>query len=314
MLTAWYLGPVWSYSAAAAGGFLWLISDALTQSYSHPALLYWNGIVRFGIFFIVSFILQRLREQFVRQQEANLRLERANKEILRLAAIKSEFTSMVSHELRTPLTAIKESLGIIHDGSAGPLTADQEDFLKTAVRNVERLGRLINDVLDFQKLESGRMQFRLEEACLNDVLQEVAEGFRPVARRKGLQIHTRLEKNLPRIRLDRDRLTQVVTNLLHNAIHYSERGIITLRSQNLEDGIYAEVQDEGRGIRTEDLPKLFESFVQLDGKREGGGSGLGLAISKKIIEQHQGEIGVKSEWGRGSTFYFTLKKETNHAA
>ncbi len=233
------------------------------------------------------------------------RLERKIQEVM---AVKSEFTSMVSHELRTPLTVIKEGIGIVLDGVEGPVPAGQRGYLQAARDNVNRLARLINDVLDFQKLEAGQMEYGFSSCDVNKLVWETLPDLASLAKQKGLEIATALSEGLPEVPLDKDRMTQVLVNLVSNAVKFTSSGKITLRTERQDNVIRVSVQDEGVGIKPEDLPKLFQSFSQIpiQGARKTGGTGLGLAISKKIVEMHGGKIGVDSVFGKGSTFHFVL--------
>ena len=232
----------------------------------------------------------------------------AEKKVQEAMNIRAEFTSMVSHELRTPLTTIKSSIGLVAEGAAGSLNADQKDFLETAKRNVDRLARLINNVLDYQKLDAQRMEFHLADNDLNEVILEIQKSFELTAGEKGLSLKAQLDKKLPKIKCDRDKIIQVLTNLVNNAIKFSEKGTITLKSEKSENTVRISVDDQGSGIQEEDISKLFESFSQISTPkgRATGGTGLGLAVSKKIIEGHRGKIGVESVHGKGSSFYFIL--------
>lgn len=266
----------------------------------------------FGL--LLSFSTSRFRaERLAEKMTVDLRLEvgerkRAEGQAKEALKIKSEFVSMVSHELRTPLTVIKESLAIVQDGSVGTVSSEQKDFLETARKNVERLSRLINDVLDFQKLESGHLELNRNEVDINAVAKETVQDFALVAQNKGLNLSLQADSSLPEINADHDKITQVLGNLINNAIKFSEKGTITVKTVKNKDRIRVSVQDEGPGIREEDIPRLFQSFsqIQTTGAENTGGTGLGLVISKKIIEAHRGEIGVESVYGQGSTFYFTL--------
>ncbi|MFA6609583.1 MAG: PAS domain-containing sensor histidine kinase, partial [Candidatus Omnitrophota bacterium] len=224
------------------------------------------------------------------------------------AELKTHFTSMVSHELRTPLTAIKEGISIVLDETTGALNSEQKDFLEISKRNVDRLARLINDVLDYQKLETGKFEFELKENDMNDVIKEVQKTMIAVAKNKGLDIVLRLEDGLPKFKFDRDKIVQVLTNLISNAIKFTDKGKITVTSSKGGGIVQVAVSDTGPGIEKNDLPKLFRAFEQLEkGKdRRTGGTGLGLTISKEIIEKHGGAIWAESERGQGSTFNFTL--------
>ena len=242
-------------------------------------------------------------------KEAMEKLEKAEAAAQEALSVKSEFTSMVSHELRTPLTVIKESVSIVYDGLAGDVNDDQKSFLETSKRNVDRLARLINDVLDYQKLDARQMQFVMKKEKINDIVRESADSFRLSLKGRGVELDLDLAEELPEMELDRDRITQVLVNLLNNAMKFTDEGRIVLRTESEGDqAVKVSVQDSGIGIRPEDKDKLFKSFSQITtGKRKNtGGTGLGLVLCKKIIEQHGGTIDVDSVEGEGSTFYFIL--------
>lgn len=223
--------------------------------------------------------------------------------------LRSEFVSIVSHELRTPLTVIKGGIDVVMDEVVGPVNAEQKDVLATVKSNVDRLSRLINDVLDYQKLEAGRMKFALTAQEIDAIVNGVVRQFLPEADKKGLQLASRISEKSLKVLCDKDKITQVLYNLLGNAVKFTEHGAVAVSVERLDGRcVRVSVKDDGVGIRAEDRHKLFQSFSQLerDGDRKTGGTGLGLSISKKIIEGHNGEIGVESEYGHGATFYFTL--------
>ena len=231
----------------------------------------------------------------------------------RLERLKDEFVNTVSHELRTPLTAIKESIGIVLDGSAGEVNDEQKDFLDTAKRNVDRLGRLINNVLDFQKLQAGRVQLKMVPTDINDLVQEVKAVMLPLARNKGLTITIDLGSDLPAVAVDRDKIMQVLTNLMNNGLKFTERGGLTVKTFLYDSNhLCVSVKDTGLGIKKDSMSKLFQSFSQIatDRYRHPGGTGLGLVISKEIVEKHGGKIWADSEFEKGSTFSFTLPLKT----
>lgn len=237
-------------------------------------------------------------------------LEKNNERLKELDRLKSEFVSMVSHELRTPLTAIKEGISIVLEGLAGEINEEQKEFLNIAKKNVDRLHRLINDVLSFSKLESGKMEFDMRKNSINRAIQESVELLVKTAGEKGLYINTELEQSLEDIEFDYDKIIQVITNLLNNAVKHTDKGGIIVRSSKDDKGrvIVVKVKDTGKGIKKEDIAKLFYKFQQLGGDkdRKVGGTGLGLAICRQIAERHGGKIWVESEYGNGSEFIFTL--------
>ncbi len=233
----------------------------------------------------------------------------AEEEVIKSAQIKSEFTSMVSHELRTPLTVIKESIGILNDEISGPLNPGQKDFLKIAGTNTDRLARLINEVLDFQKFDAHQMTMHLTKNNINQLVNDARESFMLEVQNKDLELSVELEDALPLIFLDTDKIVQVLTNFISNALKFTKNGKITLKTKRFaQNAIQVSVQDQGIGIKNEDIPKLFKPFSQLAkaNERKTGTTGLGLAICKQIIEAHNGKIGVESVFGQGSTFYFIL--------
>lgn len=231
------------------------------------------------------------------------------KETAELAlAIKEEFTSMVSHELRTPLSAIKSSIDILDTELPGGLTNDQKVFIKRVKSNIDRLARLINDVLDFTKLESGGMVLELLPLRPEAIVQEVVEIQGPVVKSKGLTIETKFGENLPALKADKDRLIQVLDNLISNALKFTKEGgiVISVLSENKKRVVFC-VHDTGIGIKDNEVPKLFQKFQQVGGPSQHiGGTGLGLSICKQIIAKHGGQIWVESQFGRGSAFYFTI--------
>lgn len=224
---------------------------------------------------------------------------------------KEDFMNMVSHELRTPLAAIKESISLVSESRLGPLGEKQKEMIDIAKRNVDRLARLINEVLELQKIDAGSMVLKMEANDINGAIGEVYKTMAPVAEKKALKLTLKLDDSLPLVRFDRDKIIQVLTNLVNNAIKFTEKGTITITSGRGDNFIRVSVKDTGPGIRSEDMSKLFRRFSQL--KRSSGGTGLGLAICKEIIDLHRGKMGAESEFGKGTTFHFILPLEERRA-
>jgi len=234
--------------------------------------------------------------------------KKAEEAMKKAARIKTDFVSMVSHELRTPLTSIREGVNIVADETAGKLTDMQKNFINLIQRNVERLARLINDVLSFQKLKSGKMDFKMEESDINLIAEEVKKTMEPFVKSKELKIITKTDNKLHNFKFDKDKITQVMINVVGNAIKFTDKGEITI-STSLEDEktVKVSVKDTGIGIKKTDIPRLFQRFEQLGGnERKTGGVGLGLAICKNIVEEHGGRIWVESKIGKGAEFIFVL--------
>ncbi|WP_017653627.1 PAS domain S-box protein [Fortiea contorta] len=221
--------------------------------------------------------------------------------------MKDEFVSVVSHELRTPLTSIHGSLGML---ASGLLTADSEAgkrLLQIATDSSDRLVRLINDILDIERIESGRVTTTLTTCNLDDLIKSTLNVMQPLADQAGVRLE--ISSLSIQISADQDRIVQTLTNLLSNAIKFSGTGsTVWLQAQIQEDEVLLAVKDIGRGIPTDKLESIFERFQQVDcsDARNHDGTGLGLAICKSIVQQHGGRIWAESILGEGSSFYFTL--------
>ena len=222
---------------------------------------------------------------------------------------KSDFVSTVSHELRTPMTSIKGYTDLIHAGAVGPINDEQKRFLGIIKDNTERLTALINDLLDISRVESGRVRFEPKLMQVTDVISEVIKVLAVPAENKGQTLTYEVSGRIPEIIGDRDRINQVITNLVGNAIRYTpEDGQIEVRVYPVEGAVRVDVQDTGIGIAPDDLGHLFERFYRADHPlvMETTGTGLGLSITKMFVEMHGGRVWVESELGQGSTFTFIL--------
>ncbi len=221
--------------------------------------------------------------------------------------LENEFISLVSHELRTPMNSMIGALDILSTGQLGTLTDRGRQVLDIAIANTERLIRLVNDILDLERMKSGKISMQKVKCNAADLLIQAAEAMEPMA--EQAQIALRCEPLSTDLWADPDRLLQTLTNLLSNAIKFSEAGqTIWLRAHLHPDRIQIQVQDQGRGIPADKLQRIFEPFQQVDASdsRKKGGTGLGLSICRNIIEQHDGRIWAESTLGQGSTFNITL--------
>lgn len=221
--------------------------------------------------------------------------------------IKEEFISVVSHELRTPLTSLRGALGLMTSGRLGTLTKNGERLLNLAVADTERLVRLVNDILDVERLKSGKLALKLQAIPVTDLMQQGVDIVQPLAEKAGITL--RVVPLAATVWADSDRIIQTLTNLLGNAIKFSPNGsTVSVSAKADGDRILFQVTDQGRGIPAEQLDSIFERFSQVDASdsRTYGGTGLGLAICRSIVQQHGGCIWVESTLQAGSTFYFTL--------
>ena len=226
---------------------------------------------------------------------------------------KSDFVSMVSHELRTPMTSIKGYISLLRQGIAGPLLPKQENFLDIVQRNVDRMTTLINDLLDVSRIEAGKIQLDIQETRIADLAKRVVETMQVNANQKGLILTLDIPPNLPPVKTDWRRITQVFTNLIGNAIAYTPSGEVRVSVQKVPDAVQVSVQDTGIGIAPEDMNHIFERFYRAENEvvRAVGGTGLGLPIVKSFVEMHGGRIWVESTPGEGSTFTFILPLDHN---
>ena len=246
-----------------------------------------------------------------RIEMATRSLKDANSELMQLNRVKSDFVSTVSHELRTPLTSIKGYVSIVLDGDVGPINEQQKEFLRIVNKENDRLTNLISDLLDIQKIESGKMPFNFKDFRLEDFLKSYSKELDKMARDNNATIAITVAGNVPLLRADEDKIKQVFTNLVSNALKFSQpKPEIKIKVLNERDYVQVDITDNGIGIGKNDIPKLFQKFYQVDSQsnRKVGGTGLGLSICRHIIETHGGEIGVHSTLGKGSTFSFTLPK------
>lgn len=223
--------------------------------------------------------------------------------------LKDQFLGILSHELRTPINAISGFGSILQDGLAGALTDQQHEYLGKMLAGADALLLLVNDLLDMSRIRAGRFELRPEQMDFADAVHHVNGALAPLAERKRHALNTELSSDLPCLMADRQRIEQVLTNLVGNAIKYTpEGGHITVRARRDDDAVRCEVSDDGPGIAPQDLSRLFVPFMQLDmsDTRSAGGTGLGLSICKALVEAHGGRIGVESRPGSGSTFWFCL--------
>jgi PAS domain S-box-containing protein len=223
--------------------------------------------------------------------------------------MKTEFVSTVSHELRTPLTSIKGSLHLLLSDEGLVLDETQRHLVDISLKNTDRLIRLINNILDISKMEAGHIHLDLDLHRPVDFIEMAVEGIRGFAESRGIALEPQVAPDLPAVRVDFDRMVQVVTNLLSNAIKFSpERDRVTVGARRAGSDVEIWVTDQGPGIAPEDVGRLFRKFQQLDGRtvRAVGGTGLGLAICRGIVEEHGGRIGVDSRPGEGATFTVRL--------
>ena len=235
-------------------------------------------------------------------------IEEKGKQLAVASQHKSQFLANMSHELRTPLNAILGYTELILDGIYGEAPEKAQAVLKRVESNGRHLLGLINDVLDLSKIEAGQLTLTLTDYSMKDVLYNVFSAVEPLANDKKLGFKVDAQPEMPKGHGDERRLTQVVLNLVGNAIKFSDTGDVTIKATATNGSFTVAVRDNGPGISTADQGKIFEEFQQADNSatKKKGGTGLGLSISRRIVELHGGKLWVESELGKGSVFSFTL--------
>jgi signal transduction histidine kinase len=224
--------------------------------------------------------------------------------------LKTEFISTVSHELRTPLTTIRETVSQVLDGILGATTEQQREFLLICLEDIDRLTRIINDLLDISKIEARKIQLKPQMIDMVAVVKNVSMIFQPRFKEKTLELKTSFSRENISAYADKDKIIQVLTNLVGNSLKFTEKGYIQVSVDDKDEFVECSVFDTGRGISEEDLPKVFSKFQQfgrVDGPGERG-TGLGLSIAKGIIEMHHGKLLVQSKLNEWTKFSFTLPK------
>lgn len=271
----------------------------------HPSAHSASDLIRLGLFLLFSLLISWVSASF---RSAYRRAEVARSEAEEANRYKSRLVSNVSHDLRTPLNAIIGYSHLLMDKTYGPVAESQELALEGIRRNAGDLLKMVNDILDLAKIESGRMAVALAPVDIPLLIEEILAEIKPLLDQKNVSIQCRLSGALPRIESDVMKVKQILVNLLSNAIKFTNEGKITIiaRDRGELNGIEIAVQDTGIGIQPEALSKIFEVFYQVDGIEKPKGSGLGLAIVRDLAHLLKGRIEVVSEYGKGSTFMLFL--------
>jgi two-component system phosphate regulon sensor histidine kinase PhoR len=226
--------------------------------------------------------------------------------VRRLETVRRDFISNISHELRTPLASLKALADTLRDGALEDPPAARR-FLDRMEVEVDALTQMVQELLELSRIESGQVGFEIAPVPVADVINPPLERLRPQAERADLQLSIDLAPDLPPVLADAERMRQVITNLVHNAIKFTPPGgEVAISATAGQDEVIISVRDTGVGIPADDLPRIFERFYKADRARSGGGTGLGLAIAKHIVLAHGGRIWAESVEGRGSTFSVAL--------
>ncbi|TMA63882.1 MAG: HAMP domain-containing histidine kinase [Deltaproteobacteria bacterium] len=281
---------------------------------TNKELVVYGAIAFFGIL-MMGLAIGSASSNSKNKTAAQLALLKQEKEKAEnLAKLKSEFLNQVSHELRTPLAVIIGYIECITDGLYGEIEPKHHEILQVVAKQSTHLKNMIDQILIFSRLEAGKQPIRIEEIQLTKVINDLKDTFEFLCRQKGIELCWELTRDPLPIHSDATRLKEVISNLLQNAVKYTDRGSITVRSKKMptQDSVSVEVKDTGMGISEQHLTNIFEPFMQVhktSTENSRGGIGLGLSIVKKHLEQMGGTISVESELGKGSIFRIILPRK-----
>ena len=289
-LIAWLAGRQAGIALSIAGAVSWLIADLLAGStYSLPLIPFWNTLVRFGFFLIITHVLSALRSARQRQEE---------------------LAQFIVHDLRTPLSIVMTGLLTLQDLASESLDATQKNLVEMCIVSSQRLATLINSLLDVARLENGQLPLQLSQVNVKELVESSLKQIAVLAKRSHVTLTSQLDANLETVYADAEVTTRVLVNLLSNAIKFSRpESVITIRIAPYSANMAAlSVADQGRGIPKEWADRVFDKFAQVEGPRTGSavGSGLGLTFCRLAVEAQGGRIWLDSEVNKGTTFTFTL--------
>ena len=276
-------------------------------------LIVYGAIASFGILMMGLAIGSASSGSKNNTTEQMTRLKEEKEKAENLAKLKAEFLNQVSHELRTPLAVIIGYIECITDGLYGQIDIKHNEILHVVAKQSTHLKNMIDQILIYSRLEAGKQPLRIEELQVTKVVNDLRDTFEFLCRQKGIELRWELPREAITMRSDATRVKEVVSNLLQNAVKYTDRGSISVRigNANIADSVMIEVQDTGMGISEQHLTSIFEPFMQVhktSSENSRGGIGLGLSIVKKHLDQINGTISVESELGKGSLFRIVLPR------
>jgi two-component system phosphate regulon sensor histidine kinase PhoR len=249
------------------------------------------------------------QELEIKVKQRTKELSEALEEIKIVTKRKSDFVSAVSHELRTPLTSIKGYASLLSEGKLGPLPGSVKERLEKINKHTDSLSQLINDLLDISRIESGRVEMKIENIDLRKILEALADLFAPQLKEKQIQFLQEIPPDITTVAADINQLQRVFINLVSNSLKFTPaNGKIKVQAKKINNCVQIDVQDTGLGISEKNLNKIFEEFYREDNEinQNVKGTGLGLSLVKYIIEAHKGKIWVNSKLNQGATFSFSL--------
>lgn len=290
--------------------FVYQKGGILKQIISPDPTSFWKRFLAVCILWLFSLYVQHLFNEHRRMEES---LKKTNQRLKELDRLKSEFLSTVSHELRTPIAIMREGVSLCMEEKIGTLNPTQKKLLTDTQNSIDRLNRLVTDLLDLSKIEEGKLKLRKASIDICSLIKGIYDDYALQAKKKKIKLELNMPDQYIPLYADPDKITQIFNNLLNNAFQFTkENGRILITVQDINDKIVCSVSDTGIGISKEFLGKVFSKFEQI-GRLDGPGykgTGLGLAICKGLVERHGGHIEAESILGQGTTIRFTINKES----
>ncbi len=283
--------------------------DSSIEAMNKGAYSYFTKPLNMDAVLIVAEKALEKQRLSIENRELLMKLKLANEKLKEFDQLKSHFVGMVSHELRNPLSVLGESLSLILDKVAGSISEEQKEILEIGKRSVDRLIRLVSDLLNLEKIEAGKMELKREEIDVAPFLNELLIPYLSRISKSKLTLETSIPMDLGLLWTDRDKLTEVIINLLSNAMKYTPvGGRLALKVEGNKEELRFEIADTGPGIPAKQREKIFDKFTRITAEKQEG-TGLGLPIVKEIVELHKGKIWVESDPGQGSRFIFTIPRD-----
>lgn len=276
----------------------------------HEAIEDFFGIFGFILFALgIAIEIRLIKNENLERERMIRKLEEQTQRLKKFDGLKSKFVQDVSHEFRSPLNSIKLSLSNIIDGLMGEVDGKQKEALSIGKKNLDRLSRLVADLLTLSQIESGKMVMHRKLNDISSLAQEAYSSLKPMFENRNIAFNRVCYLDEPNVWCDGDKIIQVFVNILSNGLKYSPPNTqIAVRISGEGQDIRVEIEDQGKGMSEKDLEKLFDRFERIDAEKENG-TGLGLAISKEIIDRHHGKVWVESKVGQGTRFIFTVPKD-----
>lgn len=301
-LVIWFTGPKAGIFFGLCSIIVWFFASlpCVPHLYHKPIFFYLNMIFKICFLFFLVYILTQLKNAL-----KTIRIQ--NEELKKFDDRKSAFVGNLAHELRGPLGVVRESQSMLIDETMGKVPSEQKEILEAGRRSINRLLRLVKNLLDLSQIEAGKLQFQKEEIDIRNLVETIVQVYEPEFRRKKLPLKREIQGNVGALWGDPDKIEQIINNLLGNALKYTPKGSVTIRLSGNDKEIRLEIEDTGPGVPECCRIRLFDKFQRIMiNKKEG--VGLGLSIVKDMVELHQGKIWIEGEEGKGSAFIVTLPR------